>query len=282
MSLAQSRLCLFMLLLMIGLPAMSQVTVQIIGGDKADITISLEGDDELITAGMEVEFEDPVNLTAECLNVSAVVLDATAITAVNARLPGPPGRFAIDPSFPLLITIEPLAACNLQFDNEIEFEIHTELLGFSFPSTYRLMKAPVSGTFDDVTANVLAGSVRANGSGGTFSEFVIAENLILDLAGDAEDGFDLLDARIRQSDLSILARDVLIEDLAVARAAYNSEAYVDAVARLLALGQTTRGLGGSAIPNRWRSQRDLVNAVGEIKGLADALAYRVARVGNLP
>lgn len=273
---------LWLLVLVPGLGA-AQVTVVIVGGDKADITISLPGDDEdLITAGMEVEFENPVNLTAECLNVSAVVLDAAGLLAANARMPGPPGRFAIDPAFPLLVTIEPLESCNLQFDNQIEFEIHTELLGFSFPSVYRLMKAPVGGTFQDVTAAVVSGSIRARGSGGRFSEFVVAENLVVDYTADALEGFALLEARIRANDLSLLARQVLLEDLRVARQAFDRGFHADAISRLQAMVATTRSLGGGAIPNRWRSERDLVNAVGEIKGLTDALVYRVARVANLP
>ncbi|MBK8286699.1 MAG: hypothetical protein IPK97_18565 [Ahniella sp.] len=273
---------LFLALLIAG-PASAQVTVVIVGGDKADITIDIPiDDDESISADMEVEFENPVNLTAECLNVSAVVLDAAAINAINARLPTPLGRFDIDPLFPLLITIEPLPACNLQFDNQIEFEIHTEELSYNFPSPYRLMKAPVTGTFRDVTANVLSGSIRANGSGGTFSEFVIARNVVVDLNGDALAGFADLESRINGADLSLLARNVLTEDLASARAAYERGFFTDSISRLQAMVLTTRSLGGGAIPNRWRSERDLVNAVGEIKGLTDALAYRIARVANLP
>lgn len=261
---------------------MALVTVTIIDGDKADIEVQFpDGQGDFFDIEMEIEFENPVNLTVPCLNVSADQLDAGEISALQARMPGAPGRFIVDPLIPVKIVVEPLASCNLQFDNQIEYEVHTEELIYTFPSPYRLMKAPVGQNFRDVTGDVLAGSIRARGSSGTFSEFVLVKDLVQDFPADAVDGFNALDARLRAGDLSLLAREVLTEDLRIARAAYDRGAYPDAIARLQAMVPTTRSFGGSAIPNRYSSQGGIIDAVGEIKSLTDALVYRVRRVANL-
>lgn len=276
---------LFTLLLFglgMSMSARAQVLVTIVGGDKADIEVQFpDGASDFFNIDMEIEFENPVNLTVECLNVSADLLDATEISALQARMPGAPGRFVVDTLIPVKIVVEPLPSCNLQFDNQIEYELHTEELTYTFPSPYRLMKAPQGQNFRDVTGDVLAGSIRARGSSGTFSEFVLVRDLVQDFPADAVEGFNALEARLRSGDLSLLASEVLMEDLRVARAAYDRGAYPDAIARLQAMVPTTRSFGGSAIPNRYSSQGGLIDAVGEIKGLTDALVYRVRRVANL-
>lgn len=280
------RSLLFSALILFGLgwsdPSRALVTVTIVDDDKADIEVEFpDNSSGFYNIEMEIEFENPVNLTVECLNVSADLLDAGEISALQARMPGVPGRFVVDTLIPVKIVVEPLPSCNLQFENQIEIEVHTEELVYTFPSPYRLMKAPLGQNFRDVTGDVLAGSIRARGSSGTFSEFVLVQDLVQDFTGDAVAGFNALDTRLRAGDLSLLASEVLTEDLRVARAAYDRGAYADAIARLQAMVPTTRSFGGSAIPNRYSSQGGLVDAVGEIKSLTDALIYRVRRVANL-
>jgi hypothetical protein len=103
------------------------------------------------------------------------VLDATAIANVRSRLPDPVNQ-GVDPALPLRVVIEPPGGCGLVFEDEYDAEFDATNLVFNPASPYRLMKAPVGGAFEDITNVVDAGSVRARGCGGTFSEFVLVRD----------------------------------------------------------------------------------------------------------
>jgi hypothetical protein len=284
-----SRTLLLICLLFAAMPLMAQVTVTIDLSNplrpkaRADIILPRPGGGVPYAADIELEFHGPVqNLSSACLGISAQVLQGPTLAAVEARLPLAPGNYDVDPAFPILIAVEPPVSCGLSFSNEVHFEMHSdESLTFVSPSPYRLMKAPIGQPFRDITNDVLAGSVRTRGSGGRFSEFVIAKALTVTPGAEALLGFDELQARTTQPDLSLVARRVLEIKLRLARAAYDNQDYVGAIARIAELEVDNEGLAGEPIPNRWRSQRDLVNAEGEIEGLASALRYRVQRVIDL-
>ncbi len=262
-------------------PALAQVTVIIDQQNfKAEASIHLpRPGGGFYDADLELQFHEGVqNLTEACLGISAEVLQGSALDAVIARLPLPVGAFTIDPDFPVLITVEPPVNCGLEFTNEVHFEIDTPELVFTAPSAYRLMKAPIGLGFLEITSDVQAGSVRTRGSGGRFSEFVIAKALIINTPVATELAFNDLQARISQADLSLMARSVLGVHFRRARAAYVNGDYPAAIAGILALEADNEGFGGTAIPNRWRSLRDLVNAEGEIQGLAAALRHRIQRI----
>lgn len=275
------RSLVFGLLMLALTPAMAQVTVIIdLPNFKAEANIHLPNPGGgFYDADLELEFHEGVqNLTEACLGISAQVLQGAALAAVEARLPLAPGNYAIDPNFPVLIAVEPPSGCGLEFTDDVHFEIDTPELVFTAPSAYRLMKAPIAAGFREITSDIQAGSVRTRGSGGRFSEFVIAKALISDAPAEADLGFDDLQARLAQTDLSLLARRLLDVHFRRARAAYDNADYAGAIANISALEVDNESLGGAAIPNRWRSLRDLVNAEGEIQGLAAALRHRIQRV----
>jgi hypothetical protein len=284
-----SRTLLLGFLLFAATPLMAQIVVTIDNSNplrpkaKADITLPRPGGGVPYGADFEIEFHEGVQgLSPECLGITAQVLQGPALAAVEARLPSAPGNYDIDTAFPILIAVEPPVNCGLSFSNEVHFEMHSDdSLTFVSPSPYRLMKAPIGLPFHDITHDVLAGSVRTRGSGGRFSEFVIAKALSIAPGAEALLGFDELQARTTQPDLSLVARRVLEIKLRLARAAYDNQDYVGAIARIAELEVDNEGLGGEAIPNRWRSLRDLINAEGEIQGMASALRYRIQRVIDL-
>ena len=76
-----------------------------------------------------------------------------------ARLPGALAQ--PDSLFPLLVTIEPPQAGGLAFHRTVRVEVHTHALVYSAGSNYRLFKAPLGGSFKDITDDVAPGSVRA-------------------------------------------------------------------------------------------------------------------------
>lgn len=267
--------------------ASAQVVVTVdLANDKADASISLPPGVGTFDADLEIEFDQGhvINLSEACLGISAFLLETpAAIAAINARLPTGAVSYVIDPLFPMVIVVEPPPGCGLEFTEQVDLEIHTDNLPFVAPSTYRLMKAPIGGPFHELTDDVLAGSIRVRARGGSFSELVIAklvvnraaDTLQSDLLAEATASFAALAARIDQGDLSLVARRTLNTRLRIARAAFDNQDFVGANTRILALEVEAASLSGTSIPNRWRSLRDLVNAEGEIQGLAAALSHKL-------
>lgn len=258
------------------------VVVTIVDGRKAhaDISLPAPGGGQY-TAEFEIEFENPQNLTVACVGLDADVLDAGEIADVESRMPAP-GNQVIDAAFPVRVTVEPPSGCGLQFDDEVHVEYHTVDLAYVPFSPYRLMKAPVGLGFADITGGVLSGSVRARGSGGSFSEFVIAKTLVQNYANDADAGYDALEARLDDPAIGLSAQLTLQADLAVSRAAFDAANYTQAIAHLDDLDLHCASLGGPALPNVWRSARDLVNAEGELVTLSGNVKFALARLNGVP
>lgn len=274
--------CATSLLLVSSASALAQIVYTIdLPNNKAeaDITLPNPGGGSF-HATLELQFHEVINLNPTCLGISAIVLEGAALAAVEARLPLSANSFGIDPAFPMAITVEPPVNCGLEFSDDVHIEIHTENLLYTPQSPYRLMKAPIGSPFREITNAVLPGSTRARGSGGRFSELVIAKSLISDPPLEALLGFEDLRARIQQPDLSLVARKVLNVHYRLAKAAFDNADYPGAIARIAALEIDAEGFAGTAIPNRWRSQRDLINAEGEILGLTSSLRHRIQRVAD--
>lgn len=260
------------------------VIVTIIGGTKAHADISLpvpSPGSGTYTAQFELEFEAPHNLTVACLGLTADVLDASAIANINGRLP--PNQ-SIDPAFPVRVTVEPPAGCGLQFYYDVKVDLDTPDLVFSPYSQYRLVKAPVGGVapFHDLTASVVSGSVRVRGSAGGFSEFVVTKDTLQDYASDAAQGYAALEARLGDPAIGLTAQLTLMTDLDISRAAFEAGNYAQAISHLDDLDYHCAVLGGPALPNTWRSARDLVNAEGEVVGFTGNIRFALGRLSGLP
>jgi hypothetical protein len=262
------------------------VVVTIIDGRKAraDITLPNPGGGNY-TAEFELEFEVEglENLTPECIGISADVLDASEIANVEARLPhgtNGGGTQVVDPAFPVRVTVEPPAACGLAFEDQYEVSLDTADLVYTPPSKYRLMKAPIGGSFQYVTGEVTSGSVRSRGSSGGFSEFVMIRDDAQLYSDDCENEYDTLQARLDAAEMSPSARQALQIDLARSRAAYDARHYADAIALLAAFDGHCVEFGGNGLPNRWRSARDLDNVEGDMVGRTDNLRFMMGRLAN--
>lgn len=262
-------------------PAAAQVTVQIVG-DTAVAQIDLDdGFGNSIEATFTLAFEQPQNLTVACLGLTADVLDASEIAALDARLPDPAGQ-AIDPAFPLRVTVEPPPACGLAFVNDVAITFETDELTYTAFSPYRLMKAPVGGAFADITGAIESGSVRARGRGGGFSEFVLAQDLSQDYAPEVEALLDVIEDEIDDDDIALTARTALDAELASVAAAYDDGDFADAVAAVERFDDTLRGFAGEAVPNVFDAGAPGGDDLGEIAALAAALRFRLARLAGTP
>ncbi|MGH8172245.1 MAG: DUF6689 family protein [Rhodanobacteraceae bacterium] len=263
------------------------VVVTIIDGRKAkaDITLPNPGGGNY-TAEFELEFEvdNLQNLTVACIGITADVLDAAEITSIEARLPHDAPAQIIDPAFPVRVTVEPPANCGLSFDYQYEVTYETDDLVYTPSSPYRLVKAPIGGEFRYVTGSVTQGSVRSRGSSGGFSEFVIIKDTRAqpDYATDCVDEYDALEARLNNSAIGLTARQALLTDLKVSRAAYDAGNFGDAIAFLANFYAHCAAYGGEALPNRWRSARDLDNIEGDLVGHADTLRFLMGRLIGTP
>jgi hypothetical protein len=262
----------------------SQATVVVtITGNKAKADITLPAPSGSYTAEFELEFENPLNLTVACLGIDADVLDAGEIASIESRLPDPANQ-SIDPAFPVRVTVEPPSACGLQFYYDAKIDFDTPNLVYTPTSAYRLVKAPVGGTalFHDLTMSVTAGSVRVRGQAGGFSEFVVVRNGTQNYAVDANKTYDDLDGRLDDPVIGLTAQLTLRTDLGLSRAAFNAGNYTQADAFLDDLDLHCAQLGGPALPNIWRSMRDLVNAEGEVVGFTGNLHFLLGRLVGSP
>lgn len=260
------------------------VVVTIIGGDKAraDITLPNPGGGNY-TAEFDLEFEPAnlQNLTVQCLGITADVLDAGEITNIQSRLPHP-GNQTIDPAFPVRVTVEPPVACGLAFQDQYDVTLDTEDLVYAPFSPYRLVKAPIGGPFQYVTGTVTSGSVRARGRAGGFSEFVVIKDNSPQYSIDCESQYTDLAAQLAAATLTPSARRTLEVDLAVSRAAYEAGDFQRAITLLANFDAHCAEFGGSSLPNRWRSARDLIDVEGNLLGGTDSLRFMMGRLSGSP
>ena len=288
-------LTLLMLILLVpAAPALAGgpcvVTTEIVDGRKfkADICLPNPGGGANYEMSFDLEFhvdpDNPLslqNLTVPCVGFSVAVLDAAGLADVQSRLPDPINQ-AVDPALPLKITIEPPVACGLAFEDDYDVDFDATNLTYVPFSPYRLMKAPVGGGYADITAAVSAGSVRARGCGGTFSEFVLVTTAVQNYSAELVAGYAQLQAQIASAAIGPTAAATLDSDRAVSQAAFNVADYAEAILRLDDLLDHCGVLGGPVLPNRWRSARDLDNLEGEIVAQSAHLKFLLGRLNGVP
>ena len=273
--------------------AWAQVSVTI-DGNTAVATISLDGNGTTYEADVTIVFDTPLNLSAQSLNLTVELVDPAQI---QARLPqdqcpillGPP-CVTVDPSFPVMITVEPPVlpwlfasgfdnsedgSGSLSFINTYAFEVHTHDLTYTTDSPYRLFKAPLGGNFYDITNDVLEGSVRARGRGPAFSQFLVVSD-VRSTCGVALGKIVELDLRILAAAIS----DGLRGDLLALLTKVQTLLFIDldaAIASLDALIADIDAHAGTDIANVWRAERDLVNDAGEMNTQAKTLRFTLVR-----
>lgn len=249
-------------------PAQSLPVDVTASGNQATIVI---GTPSAPLADVTLSFEDASNLSPSALGVSAELVNLTD-PALLARLPDL-GLIQLDGAFPLLLTIEPPAVGGLRFRDSGRIEIHTHALAYSLGSSFRLFKASVGGPFRDITDEIAQGSVRARGTYGGFSQFLVV-------------------ADVRTSSSVIATKITALRDLVAAlplseRGAFNAQIdnaeaavaaadYAAALAAIDAIRSRAESRGGMFIANEWRATRDADNLAGELIAGAATLRFSVA------
>jgi hypothetical protein len=286
-----------LLFLLLPLGAWGQVVVTV-NGSVAHADISLVNGLQTYTGEVTIIFDNPVNLTVQTLNLSAMLV-SPADPALTSRLPS---GTAIDPAFPVLITIEPIpvtdrifasgmqltdgAESSLSFVNAYDMEIHTHALVFTPNTPYRVFKAPIGGNFVDMTADVLNGSVRGRGRSGGFSQFLLVKDTraetVLGLPVIALAKLTDLQLRLVAAILGNVLRLELAGLLNNVQLALVSLNYAAALVQIDLFILRVDQEAGMNIPNVWRAQRDLVNDAGDLDGLARSLRYSINRLNGGP
>lgn len=260
-------LALAMLALAAPVAAAQSLPVQVaVNGNVATVVV---GTASAPVADVTLTFDSPHNLTPSNLGVSAQLVSVTD-PGLLARLPGT--LTSLDSAFPLLLTVEPPAG-GLSFDREVQVEIHTHALAYTYGTSYRLFKAPLGGAFRDITREVAQGSVRARGTTGGFSQFLILSDVRR--TGDVVD--DKLE-RLRQRIAMLPATEATpLEALRAAAADDVAAARYDAaLADLDALAARVDARAGTAIPATWTAGGGSSNHAGELLAGVDTAKFSIA------
>jgi len=266
-------------------------------GNVATADISLSDGSNTYAAQVTITFDTVANLTPAELGLTANLIDPNdpvLLTRLPPCLTPLLGCVTIDPNFPVMITVEPLnlpwlfasgfdpydpPGANLSFTNTYAIEIHTDALNYVDWSPYRLFKGPVNGFLGDITEDVLAGSVRARGRGGSFSQFLLVSDTRLSLTVELLKEVDL-QVRILAATLDSALQANLLGLLAALQTAVVALDYTTAIADLDQLIGTIQLHAGVDVVNLWNSDRSSTNDAGEMLTLAQTLRFTLVRLQN--
>jgi hypothetical protein len=238
-----------------------------VAGDTATIVVGPAGNP---IADITLTFDDATGLSAASLGVQAQLVDLTDPTLL-ARLPG--ALATPDSLFPLLVTIEPPITGGLQFQRTVRVDVHTHALVYSAGSSYRLFKAPLGGSFRDITDEVAPGSVRARGTTGGFSQFLVITDL---RTTNSVVAGKLAALRSRVDTLPAAEQPAFDALLDAAQVAVSTGAYADAIAAVDSLRARAAERAGTALTETWRASRDGDNQAGDLIAGAATLRFSIA------
>jgi hypothetical protein len=220
-----------------------------------------------LAVDVTLEFEDALGLTLDSLGISARLVNGLELAG---RLPQ---GVSLPGALPVLLRVEPPAAGPLTFAGVYTLEVHTHNLPYLPNSPLRLFKAPLGGAFTDMTASMGAGSYRARGTSGDFSDFLILAD-IRPLTSVAQSKFDAVEDLLADhwQELPAELGDALVTELDEAWSDYAAGAYAAASQSMAEFEGLVRD-HASEIPSVWRASRDLVNVGGDLRAAASTLQF---------
>jgi hypothetical protein len=248
------------------------------------VPLSVSGNEALgtfeigaIGADLRIAFENVVGLIPSALDVTATVVNPVD-PALLSRLP-PGGLVGIPVAYPVVVRISPSASSALSFEGVYTVSFHTHNLHLDPNVPFSLFKSPDGGPFQDVTKSEGRGSFRDDGSGGTFSDFLIAIDLQpIDtvVVGKFDDLQTLLTNNAGTISPDVLA--TLQADLSLARTLYDSGAIQGAIDEMTVFSRYVGAHGGADIPDVWRANcSPLINVAGLLRSGADTLRFSLDR-----
>lgn len=247
------------------LPLATRVAAPL-SGQLLTLPIPLPG----ISAELTTTFESVTNLSLLNLGLS-VRLVSPFDPALRSRLPA---GTSIPLPFPVLIRIEPPPAGGLAFHGVASIGLHIENLLYFPGCPLRLFAAPLGGPFEDITADMGAGSYRVRGTRGGFSEFLVVRD-VRPLDQVAATKLDRLEEMFVEYAAAIPAplRASLADQLAAVHEDLDGGDLQGAVEDLDAFTATVVAHSGTDIPDLWRSTRDVENVAGYLRAAAYTLRF---------
>jgi hypothetical protein len=239
-----------------------------ISGNTATAQIGGPG---LQITDLTLTFDDASGLSASSLGLNAELVSLSNPSLLS-RLPDLQ-LTQLDSALPLLITVEPPAAAGLSFKRTVRVEVHTHVLTYAAGSSYRLFKAPLGGAFRDITDEIAPGSVRARGTTGGFSQFLVLVDL-RDTGTVVAQKFAWLRAHV--TTLPAGLRAPYDAGLDAAEAAVGSGDYADAITGLDTLRADAAAQAGNGLAEQWQAGGGAVNEAGELIAGLSTLKYSIA------
>lgn len=239
-----------------------------IRGNTASTTITLPGGYEV---DVVLSFENVMGLTAENLNITAYVANPLSLDMLN-RLPT--SLVSLQAAYPVVVSVKPLAESGFSFSGAITFDFHTHNLQYSVNTPLRLFKSHDGGIFEDITVATGAGSIRARGTSGNLSDFIIVADLrpVSQVITSKVDKLEQLVAQF-SSQIAPELLSSLQYHASLIRQMTEQANYPAALIQTRSLLQLIDEAAVSQMPDVWRSARDIDNVAGMLKASGETLAY---------
>ncbi len=230
-----------------------------------------------IAVDLVVEFENSIGLSASNIDISATLVSPNDVSVLD-RLTS--ADISVMPTFPVVVSISPKADSGFGFEGLATVEIYTKAVDYHAGMPARLFRSHANQNFEDITTMVSAGSIRARGSTGHFSDFMI----LLDERSHAakiDETYALLNQLLdANSDLiSSSFASVLQGSLDALQVAMYSNDYSAALSITDHLITLLESASNEQLSTVWRSSNDLVNMQGELLTRFKTLRYSL-RVAN--
>ena len=225
----------------------------------------------LIELEVAVRFENAVGVAAENFDLNFQLVSPLNTSVLN-RLPGTLVSLPVD--FPVLISIQPIAGRGFSFEGVAEIEIYTKNLQYIAGSPLRLFHSSNGGQFKDITVTTGAGSYRARGGMGTFSDFLIVTDLrtptsvITSKVSSFGDYLQTQSSLIASPTYSVLSAAFSTLQSQVNNGNYSSA--LTTINEVIAILETAES---AVMPSIWRSSKDLENVGGTLLAQARTIRY---------
>jgi hypothetical protein len=245
-------------------PGIADISVS---GNTVTAHVELPGN---IKADLELRFEQALGLTADSIGISAKLVDPTDLV-LKGRLPV---STSVPAAFPVVISIEPPPTGPLAFSGIVAIDLHTHNLTYVPGTPLRLLAAESGKSFQDITASVGLGSYRTGGNKGGFSEFLIAAD-VRPVAAVIDEKFKRLQGKLDANANAIPGAVLsgLQSQLRAAKSLSDAGDALGAAQTIQQFADAVKQNSGAAIPDVWRSARDVTNVAGELRAAASTLKF---------
>ncbi len=222
-------------------------------------------------AELTLEFDNASGLSPANLGLSAELLTPAQVTALLPRLPSTQTG-QVPSQLPLLITVTPPPSGGLTFRRVVHVELHTHALAYTADSTLRLFKAPEGGDFRDITDEIAPGSVRARGTTGGFSQFIVLHDLrpTANVVAAKLSRLQALVAQLPANEAAPLASMLNSVQSALANADYTA-----ATVALDGFREQVSSRAGHGIAQTWNAGMSAGNPAGELLAGAATLRFSI-------